>query len=367
MLNSAMKPGLDADACWSAVVRRDTARDGEFVYAVLTTGVYCRPGCRSRTPNRRNVRFYRTAVEAAADGFRPCLRCQPAQSAQDDPESRRMRDLCAYIDQNAGEPLTLSQLAARAGLSPTHLQRRFKAIVGVSPHEYLESRRMGAFKALLREDAAGGVTGAIYEAGYGSSSRLYEKVDTRLGMTPMVYRGGGAGLEITYCTADTPLGLMMAGATDRGLCFVHFGDRAEALLEALVKEYPKARLTPMGMPPSPEFAAWMEALNRHLSEGAGACQNLPLHIRATAFQMKVWSYLRAVPAGEVRSYREVAEAVGDPKAARAVARACASNSVALAIPCHRVIRGTGEMGGFRWGESRKRPLIEIERRRKAGR
>jgi AraC family transcriptional regulator of adaptative response/methylated-DNA-[protein]-cysteine methyltransferase len=345
---------------WTAVENRDANYDGAFYYGVLTTGVFCKPSCPSRRPKRENVKFYQAPAEAARDGLRPCLRCKPLQA---DPVAGRILELCEYIERNLDQPLTLEILSERAQLSPAHLQRTFKALLGISPKEYLESHRIRNFKAILRARKHG-VTGAIYEAGYGSSSRLYEKADTRLGMTPMDYRNGGEGIEITYGTARTPLGLLMMGATGRGLCFVQFGDSEAALRSALAAEYPKARLVPMENPPSEEFRAWMDALNRHL-EGVGPDVRLPVHVRATAFQMKVWKYLRQIPSGKVESYSEVARGIGAPRAVRAVAQACASNTVAMAIPCHRVIRSTGELGGYRWGLERKRVLIDNERQAQA--
>jgi AraC family transcriptional regulator of adaptative response/methylated-DNA-[protein]-cysteine methyltransferase len=229
----------------------------------------------------------------------------------------------------------------------------------VSPRQYLESLRLNDFKQNLRDQTD--VTTAIYNAGFSSPSRIYEKTGAHLGMTPMDYRGGGIGVEISYATEQTPLGLMMIGATDRGLCFTQFGESKEALLDLLAEEYPRATLTPMPDPPSPEYRQWMDALNAYLS-GHKTDLQLPVHVRATAFQMKVWKYLQTIPAGSVESYREVAKGIGEPKATRAVARACASNTVALAIPCHRVIRATGSLGGYRWGLERKRVLIANEKR-----
>ena len=283
-----------------------------------------------------------------------------------DPVTDRIRALCRYIEQHVDSPLTLADLARQARLSPYHLQRSFKALVGVSPKHYLDNCRIKTFKSILRRPGGEGVTGAIFEAGYGSLSRLYEKTDSRLGMTPMEYRAGGRGVEITYGAAETPLGLMMVGATDRGLCFVQFGERESSLLEALMTEYPGAEVTPLADPPPPHFQAWMSALNRYL-EGQEPDVRLPVHIRATSFQLRVWSYLQSIPPGSVESYQEVAQSIGRPKAARAVARACASNRVAIAIPCHRVIRGNGELGGYRWGLDRKRVLIDNERKSRSRR
>jgi AraC family transcriptional regulator of adaptative response/methylated-DNA-[protein]-cysteine methyltransferase len=270
-----------------------------------------------------------------------------------------VQELCAWIDQNKDASLTLADLSKHTGLSPAHLQRSFKAIVGVSPRQYLESLRVKEFKQSLRDQTD--VTTAIYNAGFSSPSRIYEKTDAHLGMTPMDYRGGGAGIEISYAAEETPLGLMMIGATDRGLCFIQFGDSKESLLDLLAEEYPRATRTPMPDPPSPEYQKWMEALNAYLA-GQKTDLQLPVQVRATAFQMKVWKYLQTIPAGSVESYQEVAKGIGAPKATRAVARACATNTVAMAIPCHRVIRATGALGGYRWGLERKRVLIANEKR-----
>lgn len=271
----------------------------------------------------------------------------------------RLQDLCRFIEAHRDETLTLEVLAKRAGMSPFHLQRRFKTTIGVTPKEYAEACRMRQLKASLR--TASDVTEATYEAGFGSSSRVYERADTRLGMTPRQYRRGGEKAHITYTSVTTPLGLMMIGATDRGLCFLQFGESATELAAMLAREYPAATLQPMNEPPHPQFVSWIERLRQHLAGKLPHLQ-LPLDIQATAFQMCVWNYLQTIPYGEVRSYGEVAAALGRPQASRAVARACATNRVALAIPCHRVIRGTGELGGYRWGLARKRTILDGERR-----
>jgi len=355
------RDSLDAKR-WAAVQSR-TASDTEvFVYGVRTTGVFCRPGCPSRTPKRENVVFYSTAEEAAKAGLRPCLRCKPLAESEEKPTAQRIRELCGYIDKHAGDSIPLAQMARITGLSAFHLQRTFKALLGVTPKEYVENSRIRKFKSILRTSGADSVTGAIYEAGYGSSSRLYERTGATLGMTPMEYRGGGEGVQITWAAGDTSLGEIMVAATDRGLCFVQFGESVAALLKALSDEYPKAQLSPMRNPAPREFQHWMDALNRVL-EGRAPDVRLPVHVRATAFQLKVWKYLQSIPAGSVRSYQEVAAGIGAPRAVRAVARACASNSVALAIPCHRVIRSTGEPGGYRWGIARKTSLLDREKRR----
>jgi AraC family transcriptional regulator of adaptative response/methylated-DNA-[protein]-cysteine methyltransferase len=275
----------------------------------------------------------------------------------------KVREICRYIEAHPGEKPDLAELAARVGLSRFHLQRSFKAVTGVTPKEYVETCRMRLLKSSLR--AADDVTTAVYDAGFGSSSRVYERADTRLGMTPKQYRRGGEGVSITYAAADTPLGRLMVGATDRGLCFVQFGDSDDELAAALRREYPAAEIAPMGEPHPAAFDEWIAALGRHLA-GRQPRLDLPLDIRATAFQMRVWTYLQSIPYGEVQSYGEVAAGIGHPKAVRAVAHACATNRVALAIPCHRVIRGTGELGGYRWGLDRKRALLDLERRTSSG-
>jgi len=283
----------------------------------------------------------------------------PVAKSVENASAAKMWELCRYIDGHSDSPVKLEDLAERAGLSRFHLQRTFKAVVGVTPKQYADARRVANLKSGLRR--AKDVTEAVYDAGFGSSSRVYERADTRLGMTPRQYRRGGEGVTITYATGDTALGLMMIGATDRGLCSVQFGDSAEDLLAGLRKEYPAARVEPMGEPGA-QFQAWMEALRRHLAGQGSAVHQIPLDIRPTAFQMRVWNYLQTIPAGQVQSYKEVASGIGQPSATRAVARACATNRVAIVIPCHRVIRGSGELGGYRWGLARKRALLDLERR-----
>ncbi len=277
-------------------------------------------------------------------------------------EDVRMQAACDYIRSHSEEPLSLEDMSRQAGLSPFHFLRRFKAFTGLTPKQFLDGCRLDALKGHLR--GGGSVTEAIYEAGFGSSSRVYEKVDTRLGMTPKEYRTGGERVSISYVAEQTAVGLMMMGATDRGLCFVQFGESEAELLEMLRSEYPKALLTAMAEPYPEQFRAWMQALGAHLA-GEQPSLSLPLDLRATAFQWKVWRYLQGIPFAEVQSYSEVAQGIGQPKAARAVARACATNRVAIVIPCHRVIRGTGELGGYRWGLDRKRALLDGERAARA--
>jgi AraC family transcriptional regulator of adaptative response/methylated-DNA-[protein]-cysteine methyltransferase len=353
---------LDQEKCWQAVLDRDASQDGTFYFGVLTTGVYCRPSCAARRPLRQNVRFYASPGDAERAGLRACRRCHPRDLDAAKRAAIRIQALCRHIEQHADEPLPLRDLAKRAGLSPSQLQKQFRAVVGVSPKQFVEAARLKKLKQGLRN--AKDVTVAIYDAGYGSSSRVYERADTRLGMTPKQYRLGGVDVVITYAAVDSPVGRMMIAATDRGLCFVQFGDTDAALLAGLKREYPAAKFEPMREPHHPDFRRWLDALSRHLA-GRQPQLDLPLDIRATAFQMKVWHYLQSIPYGEVQSYSEVAAGIGQPSAVRAVASACARNRVAILIPCHRVIRGTGELGGYRWGLARKRALIDRERASRA--
>lgn len=353
---------LNPEECWNALLRRDKASDGQFYFGVLTTGVYCRPACPARTPLRKNVRFYATPAQAEADGLRPCLRCRPLESSQAESHAALVHELCGYIESNLDCPLTLKHLAEHAHLSPAYLQRLFLSVAGVSPKKYAESCRIRKLKSELRTSTD--VAQAVYGAGFGSSSRVYERAGTRLGMTPGEYRKGGKGIVITYAPVQSALGLMLLGATGRGICFLQFGESRDGLVAELHKEYPAAVLEPMREPHAPEFDRWVAGLNAHLA-GQEPRLSLPLDVRATVFQMKVWTYLQSIPAGEVQSYGEVAAGIGQPKAARAVGHACATNRVALVIPCHRVIRGGGDLGGYRWGLARKRTLLDAERARRA--
>jgi AraC family transcriptional regulator of adaptative response/methylated-DNA-[protein]-cysteine methyltransferase len=349
---------LNQEKCWEGLQQRDRSQDGKFFFGVLTTGVYCRPSCPARRPLRKNVRFYETPAQAERDGLRACLRCRPLAAIGADPHTEKIRAVCRHIELHSDDQLPLADLAKMAGLSPYHFQRSFKAIAGVTPRQYVESARLKKLKGSLR--VSRDVTEAVYDAGYGSASRVYERAGTRLGMTPNQYRQGGRGLAITHVTIPSPAGLLMMAATDRGVCFVRFGENEAALLAELRAEYPQSEIEAMKKPHSPDFAKWVDALTRHLA-GKQPHVDLPLDIRATVFQMRVWHYLQSIPYGDVQSYGEVASGIGLPAATRAVANACAANPVAVVIPCHRVIRGTGELGGYRWGMARKRVLIDRER------
>jgi len=349
----------DDETCWRAVVNRCRDADGSFFYAVKTTGIFCRPSCQARRPLRKNISYYATASEAEAAGFRPCLRCRPLAAIGQDPATAMMVSLARHLATHADEPISLAQLARRAGLSPSHLQRSFKTVLGVSPKEFQTAARLDRLKSSLR--AGDAIIDAVFAAGFGSTSRIYEQVDARLGMTPSAYRAGGEGETIAYACRRSVLGPIMMGGTERGVCFVQFGDDDAALLEQLKSEYPNAALIPSSAVASPQLDAWIAALDAHLSAG-GSRPDLPLDLRGTAFQIRVWRFLMRIKEGEVVSYSDVARGIGAPKAVRAAASACAANRIAVLIPCHRVLRGDGGLGGYRWGSDRKRALIDAERR-----
>lgn len=344
---------------WQAVQQRDATMDRRFVYGVLTTGVYCRPSCPARRPLRGNIRFFDSPAEAGDAGLRPCKRCRPLERWHDDPEIARLLELCRRVEADPDGLPDAATLARGAGIDAFRLNRLFKRYLTITPGDYIEQVRVARIKRALRNSAS--VTDAVYDAGLGSSRGLYERAPRALGMTPREYRSGGAGLVISHAVAETPLGLVCIGATDRGICFLQFGEEGEALLAQLAAEYPQARLAPMAPSAQPAFDAWIAALNANL-EGQAPSAALPLDLRGTAFQVRVWNYLRSIPSGEVVSYAEAAAALGAPRATRAVASACARNRVAVLVPCHRVIRGDGGLGGYRWGLARKRALLDAERR-----
>jgi AraC family transcriptional regulator, regulatory protein of adaptative response / methylated-DNA-[protein]-cysteine methyltransferase len=345
---------LNDAARWNAVAAHDRTADGLFVYAVHSTGVYCRPSCPSRRPRRDRVNFFETPAEARSAGFRPCRRCRPDGTTAPDPWVEKIRRACVYLANVEGHP-SLATLAARLGGSPYHFQRNFRRLVGVTPREYADACRLRRVKRRLR--AGADVTGAMFDAGYGSSSRFYERAAPKLGMTPSTYRRGGAGMNIRYTIVDSSLGRLLVASTSRGVCAVAMGSSDAELERALAREYPAASITP----DSGVLAKWTEAILAHLT-GRRPRLDLPLDVQATAFQWQVWKALAAIPYGETRSYREIAATIGRPRAARAVARACAANPVALAIPCHRVVPADGSSGGYRWGMGRKKALLASERR-----
>ena len=341
---------------WRAVVARDPRQDGAFWYGVATTGVFCRPSCASRRARRENVRFFDSTAAAVAAGFRPCKRCTPL--ATRDAVAIRIEDVARYIDAHADEALPLAALAVRARLSPAHFQRRFKALLGVSPKAYQDGVRLARLKAGLR--TGGAVLDAIVGAGFSSTSRVYGEAARNLGMTPSVYRAGGAGETIAYACRPTALGLLMMAATDRGVCFAQFGASEAVLGRELQAEFPKAALARSPLAESPELDAWIRAFEAHVA-GQAPRPDVPLDLRGTAFQIRVWRFLLGIREGEVVSYSEVAAGIGAPAAVRAAASACAANRIAVLVPCHRVLRGDGGLGGYRWGIERKRALIDAER------
>ena len=341
-------PSLDEQR-WQLVLSRETTHDGQFVYAVQTTGIYCRPSCPSQCPKRSNVEFFETGVSARAAGFRPCRRCLPDEVGARKQAVAQVQHLLQTVE----PPPPLAQLAQAVGLSPFHLQRVFKAMTGISPKQYALALRGERLKQRLREGAT--VTTAQYDAGHASSRTLYDRTTDQLGMPPKSYQAGGAGQTIAHVTVESVLGPMLVAATTRGLVAVRFGT-AEHLLQELLDEYPHATFIQGGA----LLGAYVEAIGQHL-EGRHPHLDLPRDVAETAFQQRVWSALQRIPSGETRSYTQVAEMIGAPTAVRAVARACASNPVALVVPCHRVLRQGGALGGYRWGVERKRTLLERER------
>ena len=326
--------------------------DGIFYYAVQTTGVYCRPSCHSRVPKRQNVLFFQQRDQAETSGFRACKRCRPERVLRADPQVELVEKVSRWIEARLDQPVTLAALGKELSLSPFHLQRTFKLLTGITPRAYADACRMRHLKTGLRQGHS--VTHALYDAGYGSARGLYERASSQLGMTPATYRKGGAGATIHYSIADSPLGKLMVAATERGLCAVEFAEAEDPLRAALRSEYKSAVLI------EEEPSAYTDAIIKQL-KGQPLPGKLPLDIEATTFQRRVWQHLQTIPFGQTQSYSEVARQIGQPKAARAVARACASNPVAIAIPCHRVVRNDGEPGGYRWGMDRKEAILQSEK------
>ena len=343
----------DDAARWRAVAERATAARGAFVYGVLSTGVYCAPGCASRRPRPENVRFFPGPEAAEAAGFRPCKRCRPAALGSD-PERDALTRACRALEA-ADEPPGLADLARAAGVSVRQLQRLFRKHLGVSPRDYAARLRQERAAAALASGA--NVTEAAYGAGFGAASRFYAQAPAFLGMLPATFRAGGPGETIAFALAPTSLGLVLAAATARGLCAIALGEDAGALTTDLRRRFPRAQLVPAG----PEAAAVLARVAA-LVETPARGLDLPLDIRGTAFQRRVWAALQEIPGGQTTSYARVAEAVGRPGAARAVARACAANPLAVAVPCHRVRRGDGSLAGYFWGLARKRALLDREAR-----
>jgi AraC family transcriptional regulator, regulatory protein of adaptative response / methylated-DNA-[protein]-cysteine methyltransferase len=341
------------DCRWQAVLARNSSLDGAFVFGVSSTGVFCRPSCAAKRPRRENVTFFVDALEAEQAGYRACLRCRP-KAVDGNPQSALVRAMCRYIEQHMDDRVTLKLLAKEFRLSSFHLQRTFKSVLGISPKAYVDACRLRQVKQNLQ--AGHSVTTALYAAGYGSSSRLYERTATQLGMTPEKYRRGALAAVVRYTIANSPLGRMLIAATDKGICAIQFADSDQQLQQGLIREFPFAvrRRDDEGM------SEWRLSLAR-LMEGSETNPTLPLDIRATAFQRRVWEALQRIPRGETRSYSAVANNIGMPMATRAVARACAANPIAVVIPCHRVVSKDGGSGGYRWGMERKEQLLALER------
>ncbi len=343
---------LNAEECWAAVTGRDARVDGAFVYAVRTTGVYCRPGCASRSPRRDNVAFYPDPAAAEAAGFRPCKRCRPSEGSLAARHAAAIGRACALIGASESLP-SLAELAAAAGISRFHFHRVFKEITGATPREWATAHRLGRFAERL--EAGDSVADAVYGAGFGASSRAYEAAPSGLGMTPGTRRRGGRGETIRYTIVPTPLGHAIVAATERGICLTALGDDRASLEAELRRRFPAATLAAA----DDALAGWAERVVAVITQ-PGALPDLPLDIRGTAFQAQVWRALQKIPPGHTATYSEIAAALGRPKAVRAVAQACAGNKLALLVPCHRVVRRDGDLAGYRWGIERKRALLAHE-------
>jgi AraC family transcriptional regulator of adaptative response/methylated-DNA-[protein]-cysteine methyltransferase len=345
-------PVSDDEACWSAVKRRDHAADGTFFYAVRTTGVYCRPSCAARLPRRENVTFHATVADAARAGFRPCKRCRPNEAPLAERQAVAVAKACRLIEE-AEEVPSLDVLAQTAGLSRFHFHRVFKAVTGLTPKAYANAHRGNRVREELTR--GGSVTAAIYGAGFNSNGRFYAAASDLLGMTPTEFRAGGDGTVIRFAVGECSLGSILVAATDKGVCAIELGDDPDALVRGLQDRFASARL--MGGDAGFErLVAQVVGFVEAPAQGL----DLPLDIRGTAFQQRVWTAIRAVPSGSTASYGEIAERIGEPKAIRAVAQACASNAIAVAIPCHRIVRRDGSPSGYRWGVERKRALLARE-------
>ena len=337
---------------WARVLARDRSMDGEFYYSVATTGIYCRPSCPSRTANPKNVRFHESIADAEAAGFRACKRCKPDQPSAEIQNAAIVARVCRLIE-TAEEIPSLDELAQAAGRSSGYFHRMFKSITGVTPKAYAAANRAGKVRdELERSDT---VTAAIYDAGFNSSGRFYEKSDEMLGMTPTDYRAGGANAEIRFAVGECSLGSILVAKSKKGVCAILLGDDPDMLVRDLQDRFPRARLTGGNA----EFEN-LVARVVGLIEAPGLGLDLPLDVRGTAFQQRVWAALREIPAGTTATYADIAKKIGAPKSVRAVAGACAANALAVAIPCHRVVKSDGALSGYRWGVERKQALIDRE-------
>jgi AraC family transcriptional regulator of adaptative response/methylated-DNA-[protein]-cysteine methyltransferase len=336
---------------WRATLARDSRADGSFVLAVRSTHIYCRPSCPARRPLRRNVTFFRTREEAEKQGYRPCLRCRPNEISA---SAALVQRAASHLAESSEEGVRLGALAKQLGTTQATLRRAFLQVTGINPRELAEALRIKRFKVMLR--AGKSITDALYETGYGSSSRVYERSNAQLGMTPGAYRKGGQGMKIGYSIAKSPLGKVLVAATDRGVSAVYLGDAENTMIAELREEYPRAEIAPA----TDSFQRWVREIVQRI-EGKPPRLELPLDLQATAFQRRVWQELQRIPRGRTRTYSQVAQSLGQPKAVRAVARACATNPVSIVVPCHRVIREDGALAGYRWGLSRKEQLLAQER------
>ncbi len=341
------------ERCWEAVQRNDTDFDGVFVVAVRTTGIYCRPSCKSRLPLRKNVEFYPLPWAAEAQGYRACKRCLPRHAEAVDEQAERVQMVCQYIDEHIDEACTLEEIGAAVGWSPYHLQRTFKQVVGITPRQYAEMQRIARFKECLRSGES--VTNAALEAGYSSSSRIYAQTEQHMGMSPKRYRKGGDDITIAYSITASPLGRLLVAMTARGVCSIEMGEADELLIERLHEEFPAAHI----LRDDEYLQDAVQSVLEYL-QGWQPSLALPLDLRVTAFQKRVLQELLRIPYGETRTYAEIARAIGQPKAARAVGRACGSNPVPLVVPCHRVVGSDGSLTGYAFGTERKRYLLEME-------
>ncbi|GAA4339834.1 bifunctional DNA-binding transcriptional regulator/O6-methylguanine-DNA methyltransferase Ada [Variovorax defluvii] len=341
-----------SDPRWAAVAARDRAADGRFFYSVRSTGVYCRPSCGARQPRPENVAFHASAADAERAGFRPCRRCRPDQPARSEQQAAQVAALCRYIEQ-AEETPTLGALAGRVGLSTFHLHRIFKEVTGLTPRAWAAAHRDRRVREALAR--SGTVTDAIYEAGYNSNGRFYARADEALGMTPARFRAGGADAQIRFAIGQCALGAILVAQSERGVCAIALGDDPDALARELQDRFPRARL----IGGDAEFEQLVARVVGFV-EAPGVGLDLPLDVRGTAFQRRVWQALREIPPGSTASYAEIAQRIGSPTSVRAVAQACGANPVAVAIPCHRVVRSDGALSGYRWGVERKRALLARE-------
>src|SRR6267378_4282282 len=343
---------LSDDEKWNAVLSRNDSFDGVFVFAVRSTKIYCRPSCPARHPNREHVAFFPGSIEAEESGFRPCQRCQP-RDAGPSPTAKLVDNVCKYIEANLQGKLTLATLSHQVGVSAYHFQRTFKRMLGVSPRQYVEARRLARMKRFLRNGET--VNNSLYNAGFSSRSRVYENVPGGFGVNPGEFRRGGEGLRIRYSIIDSPLGRLLVAATEKGVCGVCIGDSDAFVESSLAEDYPSATLHRS----DDEMKEWTGAFAKYF-EGNRLDVNLPLDVKATAFQSRVWKIIRSIPFGKTTTYGKIAQELGEPEASRAVARACATNPVALVIPCHRVIGKDGNLNGYRWGKKRKQTLLKLE-------